>query len=64
MMHMERIPMAGDYFDFGGLRFEVVDMDGRRVDKMLIRPSLAKGEGRGQEGGNNRSTATGNGRGS
>ena len=64
MMHLERIPTAGDYFDYGGLRFEVVDMDGRRVDKILVRPSLSKGEGQAQEGGNNRSTATANGKGS
>ncbi|TVQ12596.1 MAG: HlyC/CorC family transporter [Leptolyngbya sp. DLM2.Bin27] len=34
--HMGRIPNAGDYFDWQGLRFEVVDMDGRRVDKVLL----------------------------
>lgn len=31
-----RIPAAGDKFDWGGLRFEVVDMDRRRVDKVLV----------------------------
>ena len=31
-----RIPTAGDYFDWSGWRFEVVDMDKRRVDKVLI----------------------------
>ena len=34
--HFGRIPVAGDYFDFGGWRFEVVDMDRHRVDKVLI----------------------------
>jgi len=31
-----RIPTAGDYFEWSGWRFEVVDMDKRRVDKVLI----------------------------
>ena len=31
-----RIPAAGDYFDHAGWRFEVMDMDRHRVDKILI----------------------------
>lgn len=31
-----RIPSAGDHFEWHAARFEVVDMDGRRVDKVLI----------------------------
>lgn len=31
-----RIPAAGDHFDWAGWRFEVVDMDRRRVDKVLV----------------------------
>lgn len=31
-----RIPRSGDHFDSGDLRFEVVDMDGNRVDKVLV----------------------------
>jgi putative hemolysin len=64
MMHMERIPTAGDYFDYGGLRFEVVDMDGRRVDKILVRRSPTEGEGQQQEWSRNTGVATDNGRGS
>lgn len=30
------IPTAGDHFTWQGWRFEVVDMDGRRIDKVLI----------------------------
>jgi len=30
------VPSAGQYFVWKGLRFEVVDMDGRRVDKILV----------------------------
>lgn len=35
---MEKVPTAGEYFDWEGFRFEVVDMDGRRIDKILITP--------------------------
>lgn len=38
MAFLDRIPRAGDHFDWSGFRFEVVDMDGHRVDKVLIRP--------------------------
>jgi len=31
-----RIPQVGEYFDWRGYRFEVVDLDGARVDKILI----------------------------
>lgn len=31
-----RIPSAGDYFDSEGWRFEVMDMDRQRVDKVLV----------------------------
>lgn len=32
----ERVPRAGDHFNWDGLRFEVVDMDGHRIDKVLV----------------------------
>jgi putative hemolysin len=38
MMHVRRVPAAGDHFIWGGLRFEVMDMDGNRVDKVLVAP--------------------------
>ncbi len=31
-----RIPRAGDHFEADGFRWEVVDMDGNRVDKVLV----------------------------
>jgi len=31
-----RVPTEGDRFDWGGWRFEVMDMDRRRVDKVLV----------------------------
>jgi putative hemolysin len=36
MTRLARIPTEGDRFEWGGLLFEVVDMDGRRVDKLLV----------------------------
>jgi putative hemolysin len=34
------VPQEGDHFEWGGLRFEVVDMDDRRVDKVLVTTSV------------------------
>lgn len=36
MAQLGRIPVSGDHFEWKRLCFEVVDMDGRRVDKVLI----------------------------
>src|SRR5262245_29336473 len=36
MMHVGRVPVTGDVFELAGYRFEVVDMDGKRVDKVLV----------------------------
>jgi putative hemolysin len=36
MEQLTRIPITGDTFTWSGFRFEVVDMDGNRVDKVLI----------------------------
>ena len=36
MMHMGRVPVASDWFEWHGLRIEVVDMDKNRVDKLLV----------------------------
>jgi len=43
---LQGIPTAGQYFEWQGVRFEVVDMDGRRVDKVLIAPITSVGGGR------------------
>lgn len=32
------IPVAGQHFEWNKMRFEVMDMDGRRVDKLLVTP--------------------------
>jgi len=36
MAHFGRIPEAGEHFDWSGFRFEVVDLDGPRIDKLLV----------------------------
>jgi putative hemolysin len=36
MHHLQRVPSLGDHVADTGWRFEVVDMDGRRVDSVLI----------------------------
>lgn len=33
---LKRLPEVGDYIDDQGWRFEIVDMDGRKIDKLLI----------------------------
>jgi len=35
---LERIPVEGDTFEIGGWKVEVVDMDGKRIDKLLFMP--------------------------
>ncbi len=38
IMQLGRIPAAADYFVWEGLKIEVVDMDGNRIDKILVTP--------------------------
>ncbi len=42
MAHMHRIPATGNQVTIEGYRFEVLGMDGRRVDKVLIVPPKAE----------------------
>ena len=49
MARLGRVPRTADHFDWGGMHFEVVDMDGRRIDKVMVhrapdREGLARGE--------------------
>ena len=39
-----RLPTEGQTVAYGGWRFEVVDMDGRRIDKVLVRRAAAREE--------------------
>lgn len=36
MTSLGRVPQTSDHFEWNELRFEVMDMDGRRVDKVLV----------------------------
>jgi putative hemolysin len=38
MSRVGAIPVAGQFFEWNNYHFEVVEMDGRRVDKVLIKP--------------------------
>ncbi len=42
MTHLGRIPTVADRLEYGGICFEVVDMDGKRIDKVLVGP-VSKG---------------------
>ena len=41
LARLGRIPRPGDRFAWRGRQFEVVDMDGRRVDKVLALPQVS-----------------------
>ena len=43
MARLNRVPMVADQITAAGCRFEVVKMDGRRVDRVLVSPVRAKG---------------------
>lgn len=34
---LERIPHAGEHFEWKGFTFEIIDMDGHRIDKVLVK---------------------------
>jgi putative hemolysin len=38
MIYLGRVPKEGDKFEWDRFRFEVMDMDWRRVDKVLLTP--------------------------
>lgn len=38
MAELGKIPQSGDHFTLLGFRFEVADMDNRRIDKILVSP--------------------------
>ncbi|MDZ8087687.1 MAG: hemolysin family protein [Nostoc sp. DedQUE12b] len=40
--HLGRIPTAADHFEWQSMRIEVMDMDGNRVDKVLVVPKAVK----------------------
>jgi putative hemolysin len=38
---LERIPLTGEKLDWKGFKFEIIDMDGHRIDKVLVKISTA-----------------------
>jgi putative hemolysin len=44
MLLLGRLPQVTDHVEWQGWRFEVVDMDGKRVDKVLVSPHPIQGE--------------------
>lgn len=40
--NLQTIPHEGDTFDYRGWRFEVIDMDGQRIDKVLVSPVVTQ----------------------
>lgn len=42
MTHLRRVPAVGDFFECCGYRFEVVEMQGRRVGKVLVKKIAAE----------------------
>lgn len=38
MTYLGRVPATADRFEWNGMHFEVMDMDGNRVDKVLVTP--------------------------
>lgn len=44
MLNLGRVPLVADKFDWNGLNFEVMDMDGKRVDKVLVTTPAKKNQ--------------------
>lgn len=39
LQELERIPKTGDRLKWRGFEFEILDMDGHRIDKVMVKPS-------------------------
>ncbi len=44
IMQLGRIPISGEHFEWQDLKFEIIDMDGKRVDKVLVKMPDTAGE--------------------
>ena len=40
-VHAQHLPTEGEHFSDQGWRFEVVDMDGRKIDKLLVSEAVS-----------------------
>jgi putative hemolysin len=38
LYRLGRVPRIADHFEWNDLRFEIVDMDGNRIDRVLVVP--------------------------
>ncbi|HYN37731.1 MAG TPA: hemolysin family protein, partial [Rhodospirillales bacterium] len=47
LWQLGHVPGIGEHFDWRDLRFEVIDMDGRRIDRVLVTPLATSGTGDG-----------------
>ncbi len=45
LWHLGRLPVTGESLTWRGLRFEVVDMDGPRIDQVLVMVDAAGTQG-------------------
>jgi putative hemolysin len=45
LAQLGRVPAEGEAVLYGGWRFEIVDMDGRRIDKVLVCRAASRAEG-------------------
>jgi putative hemolysin len=45
MLSLGRVPRTGDALERGAVRFEVVDTDGNRVDRVLVSPKTHQAGG-------------------
>jgi putative hemolysin len=43
---LRHLPVEGEYFTDQGWRFEIVDMDGRKIDKLLVQLVDGRDEGK------------------
>lgn len=50
MAALGHIPRTGEVFEWHGIRFEVVDLDGARIDKLLVTPAVVPVEPGDQDG--------------
>ena len=39
LFRLDHVPQRGEHFTWSGRRFEVARMEGRRIDKVLVRPA-------------------------
>ena len=48
MTELGHVPRVGEWLERWGHRFEVVDMDGRRIDRVLVERTAVDGAERGE----------------